>query len=311
MKEIEFLNIISKTLHDTSYIGDDCAYLKDLDIFVTHDTLVEDVHFLTDTTSPYQLGKKSAAVNLSDLAASASLPLYLTVSLSLAQNTNGEFVEKFYQGLNEVCEKYSVKVIGGDLTGSDKIVVSICAIGKKVSKYNVSRKFAKPGDIVITTGNHGDSAAGLRLLPETSVFSQKHLTPEPRVFEGLETGKSVCRNFAMMDSSDGLADALYKIAKNSDVSIEVDFEKIPHSDELIKQFPNDYKELMFWGGEDFELVACIPEQDYKKLDSEKFFLIGHVKEKIASSSVTVKNAGLDFCIDETVFSKKSFKHFGE
>ena len=128
MKEIDFLNIISAKLADNTYLGDDCAYLKEYGLFVTQDTLVEDVHFSLLTTTPKQLGWKTAAVNLSDLAASAALPLFLTVSLSLPENTEKKFVAEFYEGINDICKKYNTAVIGGDLTRSEKVFVSVCAV---------------------------------------------------------------------------------------------------------------------------------------------------------------------------------------
>ena len=148
MKETEYLETIRKVLADSSLIGDDCAFLtpdmtKNNGLYITQDSLVEDVHFKLSTTTPYQLGKKSVSVNLSDLAAVCSEPLYITVSLSFPKSLNEQFVEDFYRGVNEICEKYNVKVAGGDLTGSDKLFISICAIGRKTGEYNISRKNAK------------------------------------------------------------------------------------------------------------------------------------------------------------------------
>ena len=96
MKEKEFINIIKNTLN-SELIGDDCAYLKDLGIVVTQDSLVEDVHFSRKFSSPYQLGYKSAMVNISDVCASGAKPLYLTVSLSLPDDIDGEFIKEFYK----------------------------------------------------------------------------------------------------------------------------------------------------------------------------------------------------------------------
>ena len=310
MKEIDFLNIISAKLADNTYLGDDCAYLKEYGLFVTQDTLVEDVHFSLLTTTPKQLGWKTAAVNLSDLAASAALPLFLTVSLSLPENTEKKFVAEFYEGINDICKKYNTAVIGGDLTRSEKVFVSVCAIGKKTSKYDVSRKNAQPGDVIVVTGRHGDSAAGLRLLnrkkTEPVEFIEKHLLPVPQIEKGIELGHLAVRDFSMMDSSDGLADALYKIAKASNVAIEADFSKIPFNPLLQKIFPDDYKDLIFWGGEDFELVAAIPEDVYKKIDKHRFIEIGRAEE---GHEVVVK--GYDLTINDISFEEKSFKHFEE
>ena len=95
------------------------------------------------TTDAYKLGRKAVSVNLSDLAASLAEPKYITVSISMPKLTKNSFVENLYKGINDICREYNVKVIGGDITGSDKIVISITAIGKKVSKFLSSRKNAK------------------------------------------------------------------------------------------------------------------------------------------------------------------------
>ena len=97
MNELRFLEIINKTLDSSSFLGDDCAYLDDFDIFVTQDTLVEDVHFSLYTISPYLLGRKAVSVNLSDLAAALSIPKFILVSLSLPKNTKDSFVSELYR----------------------------------------------------------------------------------------------------------------------------------------------------------------------------------------------------------------------
>lgn len=304
MKETDFLEIINKRLTDNSYLGDDCAYLKEFDLYVTQDTLVEDVHFSLNTITPEQLGWKAVAVNLSDLAACAAEPLYITISLSLPGNIDDYFVDNFYKGVNRICEQYGVKVIGGDLTGSDKVFVSICAFGKRTSDFKISRAFAKAGDVVVVSGNHGESAAGLSVMTQDGFddIKRKHLCPIPQVEKGMILGKYADRDFSMMDTSDGLADALYKIADMSDVRIEVDFSKIPYNKE-IEQFIN-YKDFILWGGEDYELLATIPESVYHKVKG--FSKIG----KVLDGSGVCLVDGENFCeIDEKVFSSKSYKHF--
>ena len=219
-------------------------------------------------------------------------------------------VDAFIYDILPKIKKYNTAVIGGDLTRSEKVFVSVCAIGKKTSKYDVSRKYAQPGDVIVVTGRHGDSAAGLRLLnrkkTEPVEFIEKHLLPVPQIEKGIELGHLAVRDFSMMDSSDGLADALYKIAKASNVAIEADFSKIPFNPLLQKIFPDDYKDLIFWGGEDFELVAAIPEDVYKKIDKHRFIEIGRAEE---GHEVVVK--GYDLTINDISFEEKSFKHFEE
>ena len=118
--EKDFINLIKTTLN-SPYIGDDCAYLKDLDILVSQDSLVEGVHFLRDKITPRQLGWKSAMVNISDICAGGGEPKYMTISLSLPKNINSEFIKEFYEGAGAACEAAgNVQIAGGDITASPR-----------------------------------------------------------------------------------------------------------------------------------------------------------------------------------------------
>lgn len=318
MKELDFLKIISSQLSFSNYLGDDCAYLDELDIFVTQDTLVEDVHFTMYTTTAYLLGRKAVSVNLSDLAAALSVPKYITVSVSLPKNISEDFVSELYRGINDICDEYKVKVIGGDITGSDKIVISVCAIGKKISLYNSSRKYAKKGDYIVVTGNFGSSAAGLyslqNFLQVEDVLKNAHINPIPKVFEAEKLATIIDSNIAVIDSSDGLIDALYRISQDSKHSLEIDFDNVPILQETIafsKRNELDYSEFVKWGGEDFELVACVPEQIYHKLDKNIFKHIGFVQNKDFNPCVQVNFSSHTERITREIFEKKSYNHFKE
>ena len=164
MKEEEFLSII-KTIIGDKYIGDDCAYLEDLGIVISQDSLVEDVHFSLKYMTPYQLGYKSAMVNISDISASGGRGKYITVALSLPKKTTKEFIKEFYTGLTDALKECGdIKVIGGDITGSDKVIVSITIIGTTQGRRISSRANAQSGQVIVTSGVHGSSAAGLKLL---------------------------------------------------------------------------------------------------------------------------------------------------
>ena len=320
MKETEYLEIIKKELSDSSLIDDDCAFLpddttKNSGLFITQDSLVENIHFKLSTITPYQLGKKSVNVNLSDLASACAQPLYITISLSLPDSLGREFVREFYKGVNDVCTSCNIKVAGGDLTGADRLYISICAIGKKTSKYNISRKNAKYGDIVVTTGFHGDSAGGLELLNKgikaDNSLIRAHLEPEAQLQKSGILSKAADFDFAMMDTSDGLADALYKISNDSAVSVEIDFDTVPVSKELKKLFPETYKSLVMWGGEDYQLLFCIRPEIYEKLDKKQFFKIGRITKPEGKNVVKIKDGEKLYIINKEVFDQKSFKHFGE
>lgn len=318
MKELNFLKIIAEQLKDNSFLGDDCAYLEDLGIFVTQDTLVEDVHFSLDTTTPFLLGRKIVSVNLSDLASALATPKYITISLSLPSFIDEKFISELYRGINDVCCKYKVKVIGGDITSSEKIVFSVCAIGKKTSKYITSRAFAKKGDYIISTGSYGASACGLfsliNFLYADDELLQTHLNPVPKVKEAKELSKLVKSNIAGIDTSDGLVDALYKISIASARSIQLNFDDVPVSSKVV-DFCNvnnlDYKEFVLWGGEDFEVIFTIPEEIYEKLDKTKFKFIGRVLNKSKNPVVHIKSKTFNKKITKDIFEKKSYNHFKE
>jgi len=316
MRELEFLEIIKQQLEDCSYIGDDCAYLSDLGIFITQDTLVQEVHFSSYSSNAYFLGRKAVNVNLSDLAAAMAEPAYITVSLSLPKQTKDDFVSELYRGINDVCAEYGVKTAGGDITGSDKIVISVCAIGRKVSKYISSRSFAKKGDYIAVTGNFGASAAGFHALSNylyaEDALINAHLNPKARIKEGLMLAGAAANNTAVMDASDGLIDAVYKIAHQSRHSVSIDLNKIPVLPEMKAYCARnnlDYKQSAKWGGEDYELIACIDEETLKKLEPDTFTVIGRVLNKDTNPSVSIIDGKNEELISAAAFENNSFNHF--
>ena len=270
MDEISIINTITK-IAGNEYIGDDCAFLPELGVVISQDSLVEDIHFKRKWCTPFQLGYKSAVVNISDILASGAVPKFITVALSLPETLPSEFVEQFYKGLSLALN--DVKIIGGDITGSpERIVISITAIGVTNGRNISSRKYAKPGYLIITKGNFGSSAAGLKELQTNgsdSSLIKSHLEPvlDYNLSEKIST--LVKEPYAMMDTSDGLADALFKIAEASNVSVISDYNTIPHLDSVNK---ND----VLFGGEDYNLIAAVPEKYIKFL--ENVSVIGKVTE---------------------------------
>ncbi len=316
MKELNFLKIIAEQLKDNTFLGDDCAYLKELGIFVTHDTLVENVHFSMDTTTPYLLGRKLISVNLSDLASALATPKYVTVSMSLPTEVDEEFVLELYKGINEVCSENKVCVIGGDITSSEKIVLSVCAIGKKTSKFITSRSFANKGDYIVSTGKYGSSSCGLyalmNFLYADDELIQAHLNPVAKVKKAKKLAKVIKSNIAGIDTSDGLIDALYKLSQASARSIQLNFDEVNVSNKVLgfcKINNLDYKEFVLWGGEDFELIFTVPEEIYNLLDKSDFKLIGKVLNKSKNPVVYIKSKDFNKKITKDIFEKKSYNHF--
>ncbi len=281
-----FLNIISKTLTNSSFLGDDCAHLKNEKITLSQDTLIEDVHFDFSFISPKELGYKSVVVNISDILSSGAKPKYITVSLS--GKLNSDFVKEFYKGINIACEKYKVKVIGGDLTGGEKVVVSICAIGDGKNRKISSRKNAKVGYMVCTLGQFGASAYYLKTKDKK--YRKYHI--EPKLYPGIlkKIALTAKKPYAAMDSSDGLLDCLSKISAESDIGFQIEYDKIP---KII-----DDKELVLFGGEDYSPVICLDKNDFKRVKG--LIPIGYV---IAKKGIFVDNE--DYLNEDW----RGFEHF--
>lgn len=327
MKEDLFINIIKKSLPESAdFIGDDTAYVPKKDMILTQDTLIEDVHFRKTTISPYYLGRKAIAVNLSDIAASGGTPSYALISLSMPENIKEKFVEEFYKGVHSICEEHGVLVVGGDLTKAFQITISVCIVGFGNGLTPATRRNAKVGDFVIATGKFGSSKAGLEIIEKSSDVYEKlslevkdkfincHVNPIPRIKEGkiiLRTAKKP----ALMDASDGLADALIKICQFSKVGMEINFEDVPY-DEDLSLVAKDEEELFKWvlfGGEDYELVSTVSDKVYHKLIQLDLPVkkIGVVVSEEKTSVPLVKFKDKVVKIDEKLMKKEGFGHFQE
>lgn len=307
MNEVNLIKKIKNTLK-SQYIGDDCAYLKDLGIVISQDSLVEDIHFNKHMMSPYQIGYKSVMVNLSDIAASGAKPAYLTVALSLPKEIKDDAVIDFYEGAKYALENLDVEIVGGDITGSDKLYISISVIGKTLNRKISSRSHAKIGHKIITSGVHGSSAAGLRILqndlePDKDLI-KAHLMPVAQIDFAKQISEQIQEDYAMMDTSDGLFDALFKIGSASECTMSVDFERILY-DPKIKEYFSDYKDLILFGGEDYQIVATVPVELLPSL--KDYIIIGEVlpKEDCVIKLNTENNVE-----KFNDLSNKCFNHFG-
>ena len=284
MKEIDFIKIIQDQTNST-YLGDDCAYLKELGIVVTQDNFIEDVHFKTDWATPYQIGYKAATVNISDILASGAKPAYITVGLSLP-NVSNEYFKELYRGIKDGA--HGAEVIGGDITGSDKIAISITAIGKTEGRKVSSRSRAKAGYAVIASSQHGLSQKGFEELKNGIKISEAisaHLEPKLDIQFSEDISTQIQVEYAMMDSSDGLADALFKIAEASNCSI------------ITQNIEGAF------GFEDYKLVAAVPKEFLSKIHN--YILIGEVRDF----------NGTILKIGDKIFNKfdelNSYNHFGD
>lgn len=258
IKELEFLKIINNSLSSSKYLGDDCAYLKEYNLTVSADAFIEDVHFSRKYMTPYEIASKAMLVNISDILASGAVPKYALITLS--GDLKSDFVKEFYRGINDISLKYNVEIIGGDLTKSEKICISITIFGDSKARNISSRSFAKEGYIFAVSGEFGSSAKGLHELKKglkESYFIDFHKFPPLSP----ETSNNIALNtiypYAMIDSSDGLVDCMYKIASSSNVKIEVNYDLIPKK--------TDNKDFVLYGGEDYALVGAFHIDDFKKI----------------------------------------------
>lgn len=308
MKENIIIKNIQKILK-SSYIGDDCAHLKDLGIVVTQDSLVENIHFNMNIVSPYQMGYKSVMVNLSDIAASGAEPSYLTVSLSLPPNTSEEAVNEFYEGAKFALRDTNAEIIGGDITGSDKLFISICAIGKTANRKISSRSNAKIGHKIITSGIHGSSAVGLKILledlePDKDLI-KSHLMPQAQLEFSKNIATQIQEDYAMMDTSDGLFDAIFKIGEASNCTMSIDFDRILYNPKIKEYFKN-YEDYIFFGGEDYQLIATVPVELLSKI--ENYTIIGEV---VPQEDCVIKLNYNDRVDKYNDISTKCFDHFAK
>ncbi len=280
-------------------IGDDAAaFTTDPDdlTIVTTDMLIENVHFIREVTSGFNLGYKALAVNLSDIAAMGSVARETFVSIGVPDNVQSDYIEDMYNGIKSLAGEFGVNILGGDTTGSrHDLIINITIVGSVSKKEILLRNTAKPGDVIFSTGFSGDSRAGLHLIlnPEAAQADQfenlinAHLLPRPQIGEGrfLTFQKGV---HAAIDISDGLSSDIGHIAKQSDVGVRLEAKKIPVSPDLADfciQFGFDPIEYALAGGEDYTLLCTIsPEnadqvaKDFQKEFKRCLYPLGEITE---------------------------------
>jgi thiamine-monophosphate kinase len=251
-------------------IGDDAAVVDvpaDRKLVVAMDTIVEDIHF-PNATSARDIGYRSLAVNLSDLAAMGAEPAWFTLSLSMPTN-NDEWVEAFAEGLFALADEHNVALIGGD-TVKGPLVVTVQVAGWIEADRWLTRGGAKPGDALMVSGTVGDAAGGLaslqRDLPVTAAVRQlreRFLRPTPRI----ELGRTLHGlASAAMDVSDGLLADLDKLCVASRCGAKVDIECLPISADLRATFDDQAcVDYALAGGDDYEILFTTPVDTAAKL----------------------------------------------
>lgn len=310
---------------DRTQVGDDAALVslaKAHSLVVTTDLLVDQVHFSKQTTTAEDVGWRAAAANLSDLAAMGAEPLGITVGLGLPGHRTVHWVEALYQGLWNCLQQYQTPIVGGDVCRSSTTTVAITAFGQVLPQQAIQRNNARPGDAIVVTGVHGASRAGLELLlhPEQgkelteitrNALIQAHQRPQPRL-DVLPILRSIlpspASGVAGMDSSDGLADAVLQLCRASQVGAVLDRNQIPLPEGLTSWLsPTQAMSWALYGGEDFELVLCLPIAQAEKLveQLEQAAIVG----RIVTGSEVILHDPTSCDADEILSLTQGFQHF--
>ena len=305
-------------------VGDDGAILAtdpDKSLVVTTDVLVDGVHFSDRTTSAYDVGWRATAANLSDLAAMGATPLGITVGLSLPGDLPVAWVEELYRGIATCLDIYPTPLVGGDICRSKTVTIAITAMGEVYPQRAILRSAARPGDAILATGMHGLSRGGLELLlnpdlqqnldvEESKRLIAAHQKPIPRL-DILPYLELIPDNITIagMDSSDGLADAVCQVCNNSNVGATIEESNLNIFSGLIKLVGiKKAREWILYGGEDFELILCMPKKyalmlvESLKGDAMIIGKITDVKEinfVVSNSSKNKKRLNID----------KGFQHY--
>jgi thiamine-monophosphate kinase len=293
-------------------VGDDAAVIDHFgkQTVVTTDLLIEGVHFDLAYTPLKHLGYKSVVVNLSDIYAMNALPTQITLSIGISSRFSVEALEEFYEGVYAACEEYGVDLVGGDTSSSQKgFIISVTALGEVTSDKLVQRSTAQKGDLICCSGDLGAAYIGLLFLErEKKIFLEspqvqpdfenetyvigRMLKPRARkdIHEFFEQSKILPT--AMMDISDGLSSELLHICEKSGVGCVIHEEKLPIAEDsklAAYKFEIDPTACALSGGEDYELLFTIRQEDYEKLVlNEQISVIGYTTEAEQGAKIKTK-----------------------
>lgn len=293
-------------------VGDDAAIIDHFgkQTVVTTDLLLEGVHFDLAYTPLKHLGYKSVVVNLSDIYAMNATPTQITLSIGISSKVSVEALEEFYEGVYIACEEYDVDLVGGDTSASQKgFIISVTAIGEVNEEKVVKRSTAQKGDLICVSGDLGAAYIGLLFLErEKKIFLEspqvqpdlenesyvigRLLKPRARkdIIEFLEQQHVLPTS--MMDISDGLSSEILHICEKSGVGCVIYEEKIPVAEDsrnAAYKFEIDPTACALSGGEDYELLFTIKQDDYEKLTlNEQISVIGYITEAEQGSKIKTK-----------------------
>ncbi|HEY8969697.1 MAG TPA: thiamine-phosphate kinase [Puia sp.] len=293
-------------------VGDDAAVIDHFgkQTVVTTDLLIEGIHFDLMYTPLQHLGYKSVIVNLSDVYAMNATPTQITLSIGISNRISLEALDQFYEGVYAACEKYGVDLVGGDTASSQKgFIISVTAIGEVSPDKFVKRSTARVGDLLCCTGDLGAAYLGLILLErEKRIFLEnpgvkadlegekyvigRLLKPEARKDQIEFFQQAEIMPTSMMDISDGLSSEILHICRDSGVGCVLYEEKIPIAEDTRNaafKFELDPTACALSGGEDYELLFTVSQQDYDKLVlNEQISVIGYMTEPEKGSKIITK-----------------------
>lgn len=293
-------------------VGDDAAVIDQFgrQTVISTDMLIEGIHFDLMYTPLKHLGYKAVAVNLSDIYAMFATPTHITVSIGISNRFSVEALDELYEGIYAACNKYNIDLIGGDTCSSQKgLVISITAIGEVAPDKYITRFGAQKGDLLCVSGDLGGAYIGLQLLErEKRIYMEspgvqpdlqnktytigRILKPEPRadIINWLQE-KGIMPT-SMIDVSDGLSSEILHLCKNSDKGCVLHEEKIPIHDETKEtalEFNLDPTTCALSGGEDYELLFTIKQDDYEKITfSEQISVIGYMTDAAEGAILMTK-----------------------
>ena len=308
-------------------IGDDAAVIKgeNTNKLISSDMLLEGVHFDLSYMPLHHLGYKAAVVNISDIAAMNGIPKQLTVNIGLSNRFSMEAVDAIYQGINSACKQYKVDVVGGDTTSSTSgLVLSLTVIGEAADDKITYRNGAKNKDILCVTGDLGGAYLGLQILErEKQVFLtnpemqpdlekyqqvvQRQLKPEARMDIVYELKEKGIKPTSMIDLSDGLASDLSHLCSQSGLGARVFENKLPYSrgtDDAAREFNLPVTTCVLNGGEDYELLFTIDQEDHEKIEVlSDVHLIGYMEKNDSGPGLVTTNEQL------VPITAQGWKHF--
>jgi thiamine-monophosphate kinase len=283
-------------------VGDDAAVIDHFgkQTVVTTDLLLEGIHFDLMYTPLKHLGYKAVVVNLSDIYAMNATPTQITLSIGISNRFSVEALNEFYEGVYFACEKYGVDLIGGDTSSSLKgFVISVTAIGEVAPDQFVKRSTARKGDLICVSGDLGGAYLGLTLMEREKKIYQENPNIQPDLEDESyivgkllkpEARKDIIEFFAsnqivptaMMDVSDGISSEVLHICKQSNLGARVYEEKLPIADASRKaafKFGLDPTVCALNGGEDYELIFTIAQEDHDKIVlNEEISVIGYITD---------------------------------